>query len=102
MLRLFQGEIDASELGKILEALGEDHSEDRVSAAIAEVDLNANGKISFDEFVKFVSLIRSGDRKAVCMCGCKNEDIYKCVHVRSCVCVCVCVCVSCVYVCTCV
>ena len=59
------GEIDSSELGKILEALGEDSSEERVTKAIAEVDLNANGKISFDEFMKFIQLVRSGDAQAV-------------------------------------
>ncbi len=52
----------------MLQALGEDHSDERVGKAIAEVDLNANGKISFEEFVKFVQLVRTGDSKAV-RCG---------------------------------
>ncbi len=59
------GSIDASELGKILDALGEDSSEERVTHAISEVDLNADGQISFDEFLKFIDLVRKGNDKAV-------------------------------------
>eukprot|EP00052_Salpingoeca_macrocollata_P022521 m.195961 g.195961 ORF g.195961 m.195961 type:complete len:151 (-) comp21824_c0_seq1:255-707(-) len=58
------GSIDQAELTTVLKALGEDHSDERVSKAIQEVDKDANGKIEFQEFVRFVELVRSGDKAA--------------------------------------
>jgi hypothetical protein len=44
------GAIDASELGKVLAMLGEDHSAEAVAELLSEMDTDADGSVSFPEF----------------------------------------------------
>ncbi|RHY27563.1 hypothetical protein DYB32_006692 [Aphanomyces invadans] len=50
------GVIDQSELGKLLEALGEDPTPQNIVRALFQLDTGGDGTISFDEFVSFYKL----------------------------------------------
>ncbi|RHY22077.1 hypothetical protein DYB25_006636 [Aphanomyces astaci] len=50
------GVIDQSELGKLLEALGEDPTPQNIVSALFQLDTGGDGTISFDEFVSFYKL----------------------------------------------
>lgn len=45
------GAVDSAELGTILKSLGEDASEDACTKMLAELDIDGDGQVSFDEFV---------------------------------------------------
>ena len=44
------GSIDRAELARLLEALGQNESEEELSIALDAIDLNHSGRISWDEF----------------------------------------------------
>eukprot|EP00357_Protocruzia_adherens_P029075 CAMPEP_0115001442 /NCGR_PEP_ID=MMETSP0216-20121206/17379_1 /TAXON_ID=223996 /ORGANISM="Protocruzia adherens, Strain Boccale" /LENGTH=170 /DNA_ID=CAMNT_0002366779 /DNA_START=33 /DNA_END=545 /DNA_ORIENTATION=+ len=44
------GTISTNELGRIMEALGQNPTEEEIRDMIEEVDMNRNGEIDFDEF----------------------------------------------------
>lgn len=46
-----QGYISANDLRNVLECLGEDITEEEVDEMIAEVDINGDGRIDFEEFI---------------------------------------------------
>ena len=47
------GTIDPREFGALLDALGPGFSEEEAQTGLADIDLNANGKIEFDEFIRW-------------------------------------------------
>ena len=49
------GSIDAKELGKVLSALGLSMSTAEVAQALKELDTDASGQLSWDEFESFVT-----------------------------------------------
>jgi hypothetical protein len=54
------GHVTVDEVGKVLESIGEQVNDQRIKSLIAEVDLDQNGTIEFNEFCKFVEKLRSG------------------------------------------
>jgi len=48
------GTIDASEIGNVLKAMGEDLTDGDIEEMISQADVDKNGTIDFDEFVKFM------------------------------------------------
>ena len=44
------GSIDRAELARLLEALGQNESEEELAIALDAIDLNHSGRISWDEF----------------------------------------------------
>jgi len=54
------GHITASEIGMVLKAIGETASESKIKQLLAEVDLDNNGTIEFEEFCLFIEKLRSG------------------------------------------
>merc|ERR1712183_240382 len=48
------GFIDAKELKNVMEGLGEDLTDEEIDEMVKEADLNGDGKISYDEFVKMM------------------------------------------------
>lgn len=49
------GKIDATELRNIMLSLGENLSDEEVNQMIKEADLNGDGEIDFDEFMRMLS-----------------------------------------------
>ncbi|OSX80716.1 hypothetical protein BU14_0033s0060 [Porphyra umbilicalis] len=49
------GKIDATELRNIMMSLGENLSDEEVNQMIKEADLNGDGEIDFDEFMRMLS-----------------------------------------------
>merc|ERR1712025_801952 len=56
-----EGTIGRSELGDLLEALGENLSANEVDEMMAEVDEDGSGQIDFDEFLGMMQRKMSGD-----------------------------------------
>lgn len=54
------GSVSLQDLQKVLENMGEKVSENELKDMIAEVDTNKNQIIEFDEFLQFVSLLKTG------------------------------------------
>ncbi|KAH3743015.1 hypothetical protein Pelo_15584 [Pelomyxa schiedti] len=50
------GEIDMEELRRVLPTLGETLTDDQIVQMIKEVDVDGDGKISFDEFVQIMTI----------------------------------------------
>ena len=48
------GDIDKSELGKVMRAVGDDPTETEIAEVFAEVDRDDSGRIEFREFYKFM------------------------------------------------
>ena len=44
------GSIDRAELARLLEALGQDETEEELAVALEVIDVNHSGRISWDEF----------------------------------------------------
>ena len=44
------GSIDRAELARLLEALGQDETEEELAIALEVIDVNHSGRISWDEF----------------------------------------------------
>jgi len=54
------GHVTASEIGAVLKSLGETASDSRIKQLLAEVDVDSNGTIEFNEFCMFIEKLRSG------------------------------------------
>ena len=53
------GSIDLSEMGKILEEMGEKCSESRLTSMVAEIDTDKSGTVEFDEFLTMIDQVHS-------------------------------------------
>lgn len=47
------GTIDPNEFGELLDALGSGFSDQEAAVGLQAIDLNNNGRIEFDEFLKW-------------------------------------------------
>lgn len=54
------GHITVEEVGQVVASIGEKATEAELKKYIAEVDLDNNGTIEFEEFIKFVQKLRAG------------------------------------------
>ena len=55
------GTIDASELGKVMLALGDDSSPEALAELMAAIDMDGNGVVTFDEFVVMMAQKNGSD-----------------------------------------
>ena len=55
------GDIDKHEARKILEALGMDASLEKAEELLNIIDENGTGEINFEEFCRFICMIKDGD-----------------------------------------
>jgi len=74
------GHIDESELTKVMQEIGEPCSQQLITEAIAEVDLDKNGTVEFDEFLQVISNLKKGKKTNSIWQCCKQKD--KCVPTK--------------------
>ena len=63
------GEIDKHEARKILESLGMETSIEEAGKLLKLIDTDGSGEISFDEYIKFIVLVKNGDLRLVQYAG---------------------------------